>query len=161
MGLQLTAYAQAFEKCVVRQWNLSFNCLTSVAAHARLCELKETDPEFWEKLTNHSAENLVPAENKPQPEDIVDPEDVMVDDLDDSDVPIGVIVQELTEKNVCKGFVVADTGVLVANWEAERFDDETRPIVDLDENLGRGKRQRWPNQLYNNSTFWHHDDDLI
>jgi hypothetical protein len=73
----------------VRQWNLSFNSLTSVAARARLRELKETDPEFWRKLTNHTAENLIPAENKPQPEDEVDPEDsdIMVDDLDDSDVP--------------------------------------------------------------------------
>jgi hypothetical protein len=95
----------------VRQWNLSFNSLTSVAARARLRELKETDPEFWRKLTNHTAENLIPAENKPQPEDEVDPEDsdIMVDDLDDSDVPIRVLVEELIEKNVCKGFMVADT----------------------------------------------------
>jgi hypothetical protein len=44
-------HAQAFEKSEVRQWNLSFDCLTSVAARARLRNLKETDLEFWKELT--------------------------------------------------------------------------------------------------------------
>jgi hypothetical protein len=101
-----------------------------------------------------------------EPDDIVDPEDasdhVRVTDAldDDSDVPIWILVEELTEKNVHKGFVVADTGVLVADREAERFDDEIRPVDDGSEKeLGRGKRQRRPNQLYDNSAFWRHDND--
>ena len=147
---------QAFEKCEVRQWNLSFDCLTSVAARARLRNLKETDPEFWKELT--SSENRVPSENDPQPEDIVDAEDNSVED--DSDVPLGVLIQELTEKKVCKGFAISDMGALVAESEAERFESTVDNGNDnVDKELGRGKRQKHPNRLYNNTTFWCHDDD--
>jgi hypothetical protein len=147
---------QAFEKCEVREWNLSFNCLTSVAARARLRNLKETDPEFWKELT--SSENRVPPENDPQPEDIVDSENGSVED--DSDVPLQVLIQELTEKKVRKGFAINDMGALVADSDAERFestvDDGNDNVV---EDLGRGKRHKHPNRLYNNNTFWCHDDD--
>jgi hypothetical protein len=153
-------HAQAFEKSEVRQWNLSFDCLTSVAARARLRNLKETDPEFWKELT--SSENLVPSENDPQPEDIVDPEENLVED--DSNVPLGVLIQQLTEKKVRKGFTINDMGALVADSEAERFEGTSETVDGGDDNvdkeLGRGKRQKHPNQLYNNNTFfWCHDDD--
>ena len=149
-------HTQAFAKCEVRQWNLSFDCLTSVAARARLRNLKESDPEFWKELT--SSENRVPSESDPQPEDIVDAEENSVED--DSDVPLGVLIQELTEKKVCKGFAISDMGALVAESEAERFEntvDNGNDIVDKE--LGRGKRRKHPNRLYNNTTFWCHDDD--
>ena len=79
--------------------NLSFDCLTSVAACARLHNLKESDLEFWKELT--SSENPVPSENDPQPEDIVES---LVED--DSNVPLGVLIQQLTEKKVCRSFVI-------------------------------------------------------
>jgi hypothetical protein len=67
-----------------------------VAARARLRNLKETDSEFWRELT--SSENQVPSEYDPQSEDIVDSRDDLVED--DSDVPLGVLIQELTQKKV-------------------------------------------------------------
>jgi hypothetical protein len=151
--------AQAFEKSEVRQWNLSFDCLTSVAARARLRNLKETDPEFWKELT--SSENPVPSENNPQPEDIVDSEENLVED--DSSVPVGVLIQQLTEKKVRRGFAINDMGALVADSEAERFEGTPEPVDgghdNVDKELGHGKRQKHPNRLYNNTFFWCHDDD--
>ena len=49
-----------------------------MAARARLQNLKETDPDFWKELTN--IENQVPSKNNPQPEDIVESEDGLVED---------------------------------------------------------------------------------
>lgn len=127
-----------------------------MAAHARLRNLKETDPEFWKELT--SSENRVLSENDPQPEDIVDSEDDSVED--DSDVSLGVLIQELTEKKVRKGFAINDMGTLVADSEAERLESTVDDGKDnVDKELGRGKRQKHPNRLYNNNTFWCHDDD--
>ena len=132
-----------------------FDCLTSVATHGRLCNLKETDPEFWRELTSN--ENEVPSENEPQPEDIVDSEKNLVED--DSDVPLGVLIQELTEKKVCKGFVINDMGTLVADSEAKRLESTVDNGNDnVDKELGRGKRQKCPNQFYNN-LFWQHNDN--
>ena len=112
-----------------------------MAARARLRNLKETDPEFWKELT--SSENRVPSENDPQPEDIVDAEDNSVED--DSDVPLGVLIQELTKKKVCKGFAISDMGALVAESEAERFESTVDYGNDnVDKELGRGKRQTTP-----------------
>ena len=61
-----------------------------MAACARLRNLKETDLDFWKELMN--IENQVPSENNPQPEDIVESEDGLVED--DSDMPLGVLIQE-------------------------------------------------------------------
>jgi hypothetical protein len=151
-------HLQAFEKCEVRQWNLSYDCLTSVAVRAKLRNLKETDLEFWRELT--SSENLVPSENDPQTEDIVDSKDDLVED--DSDVPLAVLIQELTQKKVRKGFAINDMGALVADSEAERVESMAKSFDDgsdnADKELGRGKRKKHPNRFYNNS-FWCHDDN--
>ena len=132
--------------------------MTSVAARARLRDLKETNPDFWKELT--TCENRIPSENDPQPEDIVDSENDSVED--DSDVPLRVLIQELTEKKVRKGFAINEMGALVANSEAERFEGTSGPadggIDNVDKGLGRGKRQKHRNRLYNSTFFWCHDD---
>lgn len=70
---------QAFENCVVREWNLSYECLTGVAARSKLCGLWESNPEFWEELINVSP----PDEEVPQPEDQDKPTpDSRIDDVD-------------------------------------------------------------------------------
>lgn len=119
---------------------------------------KETDPEFWRELI--ASENPVPSEIDRQTEDIVDSKDDLVED--DSDVPLAVLIQELTQKKVCKGFAINDMGVLVADSEAERIDSTTKPVDDgsdnADKELGRGKRKKHPNRFYHNS-FWCHDNN--
>ena len=134
--------------------------MTSVAARARLRDLKESNPEFWKELT--TSENRIPSENDPQHKDIIDSdEDNSVED--DSNVPLGVLIQELTEKKVRRGFAINKMGGLVADSEAERFEGTLGPADGGDDNvdkeLGCGKRQKHRNRLYNNTFFWCHDDD--
>ena len=50
--------------------------------------------------------------------------------------------------------------VVVADSEAERLESAVDDGKDnVDKELGCGKRQKHPNRLYNNNTFWCHDDD--
>jgi hypothetical protein len=146
---------QAFEMCVVREWNLSYSCLTGYAARSKLRGLHELDPKFWDELTSKGFKAVVPPENVPQPEDTV-PEGDGHGGIDDCDVPIHSVIDNIIHKKVPKGYVIIpDHGGIEANADAENFYD-----VDEvgEEELGRGKRKRQPNTRY--STFWHHSDSL-
>jgi hypothetical protein len=37
--------------CRVKDFNLSYDCLTGYAVRDKLRNLKKTDPEFWKELT--------------------------------------------------------------------------------------------------------------
>ena len=78
---------QAFELCVVREWDLSYATLRSFNMQDSLRKLRDDDPEFWSQLTRADEKLVVGA--------VVD-EDVVpdVDDgnLDDTDVSLRDIV---------------------------------------------------------------------
>ena len=90
------------------------------------------DLETSKKLTQSfgRSENRVPLESDPQPEDIVDSENESVED--DSDVPLHVLIKELTEKKVYKGFAINKKGTLVADRDAEKFESTITSIRILD-----------------------------
>ncbi|KAG6914641.1 hypothetical protein DXG01_016182 [Tephrocybe rancida] len=78
---------KAFELCTVRGWNLSYTSLTGVAARAKLCELKHSDPEFWEELTGSGTDDALPLLEDEQPEDL----DLLDEGPEDnSDIPISL-----------------------------------------------------------------------
>jgi hypothetical protein len=106
---------QAFEKCEVWGWNLSYNSLTSVLARTRLREIKVTDPT----LTTKRSDELAPPENTPQPEDIINDEE---DAGDDCDVLIPVVITAMTEKKIWKGYSVGENGRIEAVQVAEQFE---------------------------------------
>jgi hypothetical protein len=154
--------AQAFEMCAVRDWNLSYSCLTSYAARSKLRGLRESDPEFWDELTSKKLGERVPPEDMPQPEDTLPTPD-NDGSLDDSDVPVHSVINNIIHKKVPKGYAILPDGGIEANAEAERFGDADETVVNesidgVDKDLGRGKRKRKPNTRYNTSTFWRHDD---
>jgi hypothetical protein len=135
--------------------------LTGVAARSKLRDLRESNPEFWNELANTSPpeENL----NLPQPED----DEPNSGTLDDVDVPIEVLVKNMVNKKAPKGYVILPDGGMEANTAAETFEDDGGDNViqvevesgePLTTDLGRGKRRKKPNQLYNQSTFWRHND---
>lgn len=154
---------QAFEHCVVKTWNLSYDCLTGVAVCAKLRELRETEPEFWMELTTKQSQDCIPAENTLQPEDL------LIDDagLDDSDIPIGIIVDESIARggHDRDGYKVVDGGAFIADTLAEEFDnvEASKPSVvdDGDKELGRGpgKRIKQRNWRYDSKSFWMHGND--
>jgi len=141
---------QAFEKCVVRQWNLSYECLTGMEARSRLRKLEVSDPEFYAELTMSQYNKITPPENISQPEDIVNETE---EDEDDCDVPIRVVIEAMTEKDVRKGFVAGESGAIISICNAEEFEGEVA-VDDREEELGRGKRQRHPNTRYSSGNFW-------
>ena len=139
--------------CVVREWNLSYSCLTGYAARSMLRGLRDSDPKFWDELTKKESDAVVPPKDVPQPEDTL-PED---SGIDDSDVPIQSVINNIINNKIQKGYVIIpDHGGIEANADAERFCDVDE-VVD-EEKLGRRKWKRKPNNQY--SAFWRHSDSV-
>jgi hypothetical protein len=153
----LLTFCQAFEHCAFRGWNLSYACITGAAARVKLRELNQTDPVFWKELTIQKFDDNVPSENIPQLED-----DIVVDEdigIDDSDVPLKVLVQELADKpKMTSGYIVSEEGGFISSALAEQFEDEVETEV-VDKKLGRGKRRKQANRLYSAKNFWMHGDE--
>ena len=128
--------------------------MTGVAARSKLRDLRQSNPEFWDELVNMSP----PDEGLPQLEDD-EPSSGLSDDVD---VPIEVLVINMVKKRAPKGYVILPDGGMEANTVAETFEDHEDNDVEFGEpvtkDLGRGKRRKKPNTLYNQSTFWHHND---
>lgn len=149
--------------CRVREWNLSYGCLTSFNTRKRLWEMKDRDPEFWKELTEVKTVGL-PAPDVTMPEDEPDREDQLTDD---SELPLNAVIEEIINGTCPDGIAHCPTGGLMSVADAERLDLEPEPDVvasqdveTKDTKLGRGKRHRTENKLYTSSTFWrHHDDD--
>ena len=128
--------------------------MTGVAARSKLRDLRESNPEFWNELVNTSP----PDEGLPQPED----DEPSSGTSDDVDVPIEVLVKNMVKKKAPKGYVILPDGGMEASTAAETFEDHGDAEVESGElstkELGRGKRKKKPNTLYNQSAFWRHND---
>ena len=126
--------------------------MTGLAARSKLRDLRESNPEFWDELVNTSP----PDEDLPQPED----NEHSSGTSDDVDVPIEVLIKNMVKKKAPKGYVILPDGGMEANTAAETFEDdnELESGEPLTIDLGRGKRRKKPNTLYNQSTFWRHND---
>ena len=141
----------------MRDLDLSYECLTGTAVRAKLRNLRDTDPIFWNELTSPDPQAVLPPEDVPQAEDEYSD---TVDDVDDSDVPIDVVIENLVAGVAPQGYVVGDGGRFQAEVDAERFDD--KPATEIDggddsgKKMGRGKRRKQANRLY--GAFWRHND---
>ena len=141
-------------------WNLSYSSLTGVAAWAHLRELKTSNPIFWEELTSTNLEQDLPGG------DILQQEDeranlTATDNVNDSDVPITVVIESLIHGSSPAGYKVSGDGGFEAVTAAETFDDDELP--DNNGNgeveLGCGKHQQKSNRLYDMKQFWRHYND--
>ena len=48
--------------CCTGKFNMSYKSLTGYEARQKLCDLKETDPKFWDQLTQRAAPDVdIPA----------------------------------------------------------------------------------------------------
>jgi hypothetical protein len=123
--------------------------------------MKETDPEFWKELTTEKTPKL-PAKNVKLAEDKLDEDD---DAVDDSELPLSVVIEAITDGQCPEGFAIRPAGGFMSVVDAERLDvdvEDPKELTEKVENteLGRGKRIRKMNNLYSSSTFWRcHDDD--
>jgi hypothetical protein len=155
---------QAFELCRTGNFNLSYASLTGYEARQNLRELKETNPEFWKELTQKKASELiVVSENMAEDED---GEAAVFED--DSDVPCEAVIANLLGVSPT-GVKLNDTGDIVSAAAAESMETPSDAVKleiknDLGNNsdnggLGRGKRKRTQNTLYNTKSFWRHNDN--
>jgi len=123
--------------------------------------LKTTDPDFWAELTQKATVKLIvhPNEVVAEDEDTVDP---LFED--DSDLLCEAIIANVTGSSPA-GVASTSNGDMMSTAAAESLDDDEMEIPDdssaetgeLD--LGRGKRKRTANKLYNTKSFWRHNDD--
>lgn len=147
---------QAFKNCIVKDLNLSYDCLTGTAVRSKLRNLWDTDPIFWEELTLRDPEMLLPSENILQAED---EHDNTLNNVDDSDVPIGAVIKNIVTDVAPWGYGVGIRGGFEAEAAAERFEDKPIPEIIINgitadtagKELGCGKRCKQPNWLYQ----WH------
>jgi hypothetical protein len=142
----------------VRDLDLSYECLTGTAVRSKLRNLRDTDLVFWNELTLKEPQALIPPEDVPQVEDEYKDN---LDNVDDSDVPIGVVIENLVAGIAPQGYVVGDEGGFHAEVDAERFDDEPPlAVAEIDSSVGKemgcGRRCKQPNRLY--GAFWRHND---
>jgi hypothetical protein len=79
--------------CRVGKFNLSYKSLTSFDARENLCNMKNTDLEFWKELTGDTGMSAVDKntaqEDDPQPPDVTEFED-------DSDLPCKAVIASVT-----------------------------------------------------------------
>jgi hypothetical protein len=147
--------------CRVKEFNLSYNCLTGYAVRDKLRNLKKTDPEFWKELTAASVPEPT-NRNDTFEEDNVEGSDMFFDD--DSDLSCDMIIACVTGSGIPETVSSMDGGNLVSVAHAELMDDngesnDAQLEVPLAEELGPGKRKRQANTLYNAQVFWRHHDD--
>ena len=63
-------FFQAFEGCVIREWDLSFACLTGFKEREALRNMRTTDPRFWEEHTRGGSNEDLPDITENLQEDI-------------------------------------------------------------------------------------------
>ncbi len=79
-------FFQAFEGCVIREWDLSFACLTGFKEREALRNMRTTDPRFWEEHTRGGSNEDLPDITENLQEDIEFNTGLEDKDADDSDV---------------------------------------------------------------------------
>ncbi|KAF7324415.1 hypothetical protein MVEN_02644000 [Mycena venus] len=163
----------AFSLCVVREWNLSYESLTSPAIRARLRKEREDNTLFWNELQTKRGTDYAPAEDEPAPEDEMPRIELGEDDgIDDSDISPKTLIADILGKKPRKSCRVVEKnqGRLSSAADAENVDDiegdfevgssskDAEEVGEKAETSGRSKRNRKPNTLY---TGWrrHFDED--
>ena len=141
------------------RFKLSYNCLTGFEARQTLRDLKTTDPDFWNELTQKTTVELTDIANEDMPEDEDDIEPLFEDD---SDLPCETIVARVIGSKSRASVVATPDGSLVSTGAAEPLDKDeievdTEEIPTGNNDLGRGKSKITKNNHY--ASFWRHNDD--
>ena len=144
--------------CCTGGFNLSYASLTSYEARQKLRDLKTTDPNFWNELTQKTTADAagMADENMSKDEDIGE-----VSFEDDSDLPCETIIAHVLGPDLGAGVISTPDGNLMSTVAAESLDrDETKGsvgegnvIAPIDQDdLGHGKRKITKIKLYD--SFW-------
>jgi hypothetical protein len=108
--------------CHTGKFDLSYQSLTSFTARKKLCNLKSTNPEFWQELTT-VAHQTIPNDN------IIDEDDVEAADAqfdDDSDLPCDTIIEHVIHGQQIDG-VRDQAGHLASTAAVEAINYKEKP----------------------------------
>lgn len=149
---------QAFEKCAVGNFNLSYASLTSWEARDELRNLKVTNRAFWDEITEYDRPDDVPASDATVQEDVEVEELAGVDVAeDDSDLPTDAVIALVVNGKAPTGVKLSPiSGELASSAIAESSEAVDAPAISEPEELGRGRRRRVQRDLarYNGEHFW-------
>ncbi|KAJ3969365.1 hypothetical protein EV361DRAFT_870145, partial [Lentinula raphanica] len=142
----------AFEDCKVREWDLSYQSLTSSKIRKRLRDLEETDPALW-AIVAGKATNVTEDSNADSNTALPEDHEHHDDGIDDCEVSVDFLVEELVQ-----GQRIQPDGMKL-DGIAEQVDAEELELKALkgDTVRGEGKRTIRANTLYSSSSFWRHD----
>lgn len=154
---------QAFALCKVREWDLSYETLTSPQIRARLRKEEAEETEFWRELQENKADKYLPPEGKEVTEDVVDEEE----GPDDSDISPAAVVADVTASKRRRGRVArkSDGSGLRSMALADDFEMVLEPVASEatgsaeETKEGRPKRAKKPNQHYLGPGWLYHDDE--
>jgi hypothetical protein len=132
--------------------------LTSFEARQKLHDLKTADPESWDELTQRT--NTDPLADDSVVEDDDDTTELVFDD--NSDLLCEVIITTVLGTDRAGIKTTAD-GNLVSMATAESMDDigGNNSTSAGTGTLGRSKRTRMKNSLYNSDLFWRHNNAAL
>jgi hypothetical protein len=148
----------------VREWNLSYESLTSPQIRARLRE-EDEKTEFWKELQGNKADKYLPSESKEIAKDIVDEEE----GPDDSDISPAAVVADVTVSKSRRGRVARkSTGSgLRSSVLADDIDVVPEPPSEgrdgaeevQEQGTGRATRTWKPNRHYLGPGWLYRDDE--
>lgn len=130
----MTHILQAFEMCRAGEFNLSHESLVCLNAHEKLCNLKQTNPAFWNELTEGQRQK--PAIVGVVMEDNMDTE--CEHHMDDSDLMCNIVVANTVHGNTPAGVQIdPENGQLVSTVVSEA----------LEYQLEMAERPEWANDV--------------
>ncbi|KAF7349508.1 hypothetical protein MSAN_01741200 [Mycena sanguinolenta] len=149
---------KSWKLCQTKEWDLSYECLTSFRAREALRQIKVTDRDFWEELEGGRIRALE-EHNEEYPDD---PDPMSTSPADDDETLDGC---EISSRRVKRATMESAMEPLTSeNNRAETLDDVEEDDVDVDDNDEPisaevpGKRTRKPTTRY--AGFWRHRDDV-
>ncbi|KAL0057483.1 hypothetical protein AAF712_015873 [Marasmius tenuissimus] len=144
--------------CTVREWNLSYKCLTGFEAQECLRNIKNDDKKFWQELTTESAQKLRLTEGNGVTEDMV----LELEDdegVGDSNIQLIDMIADASNEKTAGHVQRMAQGGLESQSQAEEESDGPgthEPVVKSEtaEAAQRPQRARKPNKLYEG--WWRH-----
>jgi hypothetical protein len=154
---------QAFALCKVREWDLSYKCLTSPWIQARLHKKEAQKTQLWREQQASKANKALPRDNKEATENLMPRVDCDKEDRpDDSDISSAAVIATVAKKR--KGCVVrkAEGGGLCSAALAEDLELDCEPAephtMEGAKNAEEG-RSRWARRLNWRYFGWGHYND--
>ncbi|KAJ7748705.1 hypothetical protein B0H14DRAFT_3603971 [Mycena olivaceomarginata] len=156
---------QLFALCKVREWDISYESLTSLQIRARLRNEEADKTELWKELQGSKADQDLPLESKEVAEDVVDEEE----GPDDSNITPAAVVADVTvskKRRDCVARKTKGSGLRSAAL-TDDIDAVPEPMFEAmdgaeevkEQGTGRPTQAKKPNRHYLRPGWLSHEDE--